>query len=273
MTDQYAVIGNPIAQSKSPSIHKIFAHANVQDMDYGTILGMVGQFESQVDAWINNGGRGLNITAPFKLDAFNYANELSHAAQLAGAVNAFKIVDGVTVAENFDGIGLVNDLTTNLKCMLRGMHVLILGSGGATRGALLPIVNADPAKLTIAHRDLKRSHELIESFRSMGRIEHLEYPQLSGRSFDVILNATSSSLFGQLPPINSAIFANCQLAYDLSYGKGLTPFLALAKAARVPELADGVGMLVEQAACAFEWWRGVRPDTRAAIASIAVPLV
>ena len=273
MTDQYAVIGNPIAQSKSPLIHTMFAQACGQDLQYSTILGVVGQFKAQLDAWIQNGGKGLNITAPFKLAAFESADELSQAAQVAGAVNAIKIVDGITFAENFDGVGLVNDLTANLNCHLLGKRVLILGAGGATRGALDPILKANPATVVIAHRNLSPATNSGGSFRINRQVENIEYPQLNGRAFDVIINATSSSLFGQLPPISAAVFAQCQLAYDLSYGKGLTPFLALAKASDVSQLADGVGMLVEQAAYAFEWWRGVWPDTRATITALTVPLV
>ena len=270
--DLYAVIGNPIAQSKSPFIHDLFARATGQAMQYQTLLCEPTQFKQQVDQWVASGAKGLNITAPFKLDAFAYAHQLSDAARSAGAVNAMKFVDGVVYGENFDGIGLVNDVTLNLQNNLDGKRVLILGSGGAVRGALQPILKANPARVVIACRKLDSARGLIDANQSIGQVELTEYQHLVGRHFDIVFNATSSSLFAQLPPIQSDIFSHCQLAYDLSYGKGLTPFLAMAKAMQVTNIADGVGMLVEQAAFAFDWWRGVRPETKAAIAALTVPL-
>ena len=270
--DSYAVIGNPIAQSKSPMIHDLFAQATGQTMQYQSILCEPTQFKQRVDQWVASGAKGLNVTAPFKLDAFAYAHQLSDAARAAGAVNAMKFIDGIAYAENFDGIGLVNDVTHNLKNDLRGKQILILGSGGAVRGALQPILKANPARVVIACRKLENAHALLDTNQTMEQVELIEYAHLGDRHFDIVFNATSSSLFAQLPPIQSTIFSNCQLAYDLSYGKGLTPFLAMANAMQVTQIADGVGMLVEQAAFAFEWWRGVRPETKAAIAALTVPL-
>lgn len=272
VTDRYAVIGNPITQSKSPQIHGLFARATQQMMDYQTILGEIGQFGSQVDQWIASGAKGLNITAPFKRDAFDYADELSDAARLAGAVNAMKFVDGVAYAENFDGIGLVNDISQNLGFSFNSQRVLILGSGGAARGALQPILKTNPASVVIACRKKDSADALVQTHRSLGSVDAIEYARLCDHQFDIVLNATSASLFGQLPPIEINVFSHCQLAYDLTYGKGLTPFLALAQAAQAAQLADGVGMLVEQAACAFDWWRGIRPDTQAAITALSVAL-
>ena len=272
IVDLYAVIGNPIAQSKSPFIHQLFASATGQSMQYQTILCEPTQFKQQVDQWIAGGAKGLNITAPFKLDAFAYTHYLSAAARAAGAVNAMKFVDGIAHAENFDGIGLVKDVTHNLRNDLRGKRVLILGSGGAVRGAVQPLLQANPATVVIACRKLKNGQALKDANQAMDPVELAEYTDLRGRHFDIVFNATSSSLFAQLPPIQPDVFRNCQLAYDLSYGKGLTPFLAMAKAMQVAQIADGVGMLVEQAAFAFDWWRGVRPETKAAIAALTVPL-
>jgi shikimate dehydrogenase len=273
MTDRYAVIGNPIAQSKSPLIHSTFAQLTGQDLEYTRIEGELGGFAKSVDAFRAAGGRGMNITAPFKLDAFAYATDHSERAQLAGAVNALKFDGQRVMAENFDGIGLVRDLTHNLSCPLKGKRVLLLGAGGATRGALLPFLEQQPLRLTIVNRTVAKAQELANKFKSSGSITACGYGDLGTQQFDVVLNATSASLHTQLPPLPTSVFAPGALAYELAYGKGLTPFLQLARSAGVQHLADGVGMLAEQAAEAFEWWRGVRPDTKDVIAKLTVPLV
>ena len=271
MTDQYAVIGNPIQQSKSPIIHTAFAQATTQDLEYTKIEGH--DFAADVDAFRARGGRGMNITAPFKLDAFAYATERSERAQLAGAANALKFDGERVLAENFDGIGLVRDVTHNLRCALKGKRVLVLGAGGATRGALLPFLAEQPAELVIANRSLGKAQELVAIGAAKGHVRACTYDDLEGQAFDVVFNATSASLMADLPPVPASVFTGCLLAYELAYGKGLTPFLRLAQNAGVKQVADGVGMLAEQAAEAFEWWRGVRPDTRAVIELLTVPLV
>lgn len=277
MTDRYAVIGNPIEQSKSPLIHTTFAQVTGQDIDYVKLLGPMGGFAQAVDAFRAAGGLGLNVTAPFKLDAFAYATDLAPSAQMAGAVNAMKFEGDKVYAENFDGVGLVRDLVHNLACHLQGRRVLILGAGGATRGALLPVLAQEPAELVIVNRTVAKAQELVTlaNQHQTGTVPvcGLAYEALQGQAFDVVLNATSSSLTAELPPLPSSVFAPGCLAYDLTYGKGLTPFLKLAQQVGVTRLADGVGMLAEQAAEAFEWWRGVRPDTKAVIDKITVPLV
>jgi shikimate dehydrogenase len=277
MTDRYAVIGNPIVQSKSPLIHSAFAQVTGQDIDYGKLLGPLGEFAATVDAFRASGGRGMNVTAPFKLDAFAYATDLAPSAQMAGAVNAMKFEGDKVYAENFDGVGLVRDVVHNLGCPLQGRRVLILGAGGATRGALLPLLAEQPAELVIVNRTVAKAQELaaLAQQHQMGQVpvQGLGYADLQGQAFDVVLNASSSSLTSELPPLPASVFAPGCLAYDLTYGKGLTPFLQLAQQAGVTHLADGVGMLAEQAAEAFAWWRGVRPDTAAVIAQLTVPLV
>ena len=276
MTDRYAVIGNPIAQSKSPLIHSAFAQVTGQDIDYGKLLGPLGEFTATVDAFRASGGRGMNVTAPFKMDAFAYATDLAPSAQMAGAVNAMKFEGGKVYAENFDGVGLLRDVVHNLGCPLRGRRVLILGSGGATRGALLPLLAAQPTELVIVNRTVGKAQELaaLAQQHQTGQVpvQGLGYDAVQG-AFDVVLNASSSSLTGELPPLPASVFAPGCLAYDLTYGKGLTPFLKLAQQAGVTHLADGVGMLAEQAAEAFAWWRGVRPDTSSVISQLTVPLV
>jgi shikimate dehydrogenase len=215
------------------------------------------------------------VTAPFKLDAFAYATDLATSAQMAGAVNAMKFEGDKVYAENFDGVGLVRDVVHNLGCPLQGRRVLILGAGGATRGALLPLLAEQPAELVIVNRTVTKAHELavLAQQHQTGQVQGLGYADLQGQAFDVVLNATSSSLTAELPPLPVSVFAPGCLAYDLTYGKGLTPFLKLAQQAGVTQVADGVGMLAEQAAEAFAWWRGVRPDTSSVIAQLTVPLV
>jgi shikimate dehydrogenase len=273
MTDRYAVIGNPIAQSKSPFIHSTFAALTGQDLEYTRIEAPIGGFAKAVDAFRATGGRGMNITAPFKLDAFAYATEHSERAQLAGAVNALKFDGQCVIAENFDGIGLVRDLTHNLHCHLQGKRVLLLGAGGATRGAVLPFLEQQPSQLVIVNRSVAKAQELADQFKYAGNISACGYGDLGSQQFDLVLNATSASLHAELPPLPTGVFASGALAYELAYGKGLTPFLQLAQRAGVQHLADGVGMLAEQAAEAFEWWRGMRPDTKEVIAKLTVPLM
>lgn len=269
--DKYAVIGNPIGHTKSPLIHGQFAQATAQDLVYTAIEGPLDGFAAAVDAFRAQGGLGLNITAPFKLDAFRYATDLSERARRAGAVNAMKFEGERAYADNFDGVGLVRDIVHNLGCPLLGQRVLLLGAGGAVRGALLPFMEQHPARLVLANRTPEKARELAATIA--GPISACSYAELAGEQFDIVVNATSASLRAELPPVPASVFAQARLAYDLAYGKGLTPFLRLAQNAGVAQLADGVGMLAEQAAEAFAWWRGVRPDTRAVIEKLTIPLL
>lgn len=272
MTDRYAVIGNPIGHTKSPLIHRSFAQATGQDIAYTAIEGPLDGFAAAVRGFRDGGGRGMNVTVPFKLQAFDLADERSERAQLAGAVNALKFEGGRILADNFDGIGLVNDIQRNLGQALAGKRVLLLGAGGAARGVLLPFLQAGPAELVIANRTEARAVALAGQQAGQGPVRGGGYADIGREPFDLVVNATSASLKGELPPVPATVFAAESLAYELVYGKGLTPFLRLAHNAGVQRLADGVGMLVEQAAEAFVWWRGVRPDTRAVIDQMAVPL-
>jgi shikimate dehydrogenase len=271
--DRYAVIGHPIGHSKSPLIHSAFAQATGQDLEYTAIEGPLDGFRATVEAFIANGGRGMNVTIPFKLQAFDIATDPMESARLAGAVNALKFEGGRIHAQNFDGLGLVNDIQRNLGVPLAGKRVLICGAGGATRGAILPIAAQKPAVIAVANRSADKAHGLKADFAAHTTLQTGGYDELSGESFDVILNATSTGLSKDALPLASGVFAPGALAYDLVYGKGLTTFLKQAQAAGVTQLADGVGMLVEQAAEAFEWWRGVRPDTQPVITRFTVPLV
>jgi shikimate dehydrogenase len=276
MTDQYAVIGNPIGHTKSPLIHGLFAQETQQDMSYTAIEGPIepqDAFARTVHAFVAAGGKGMNVTAPFKLKAFAVADERSERAALAGAANALSFKDGRIVAENFDGVGLVRDIEVNLNLPMAGKRVLVLGAGGAVRGALLPFIAARPAELVIANRDIAKVKALAAQVAAGSPLLACGYSELeaTGR-FDLVVNATSASLTGELPPVTPSVFSPTGVAYELAYGKRLTPFLRLARDAGVASVADGVGMLVEQAAEAFAWWRGVRPETRAVIERLTVSL-
>lgn len=272
MTDRYAVIGHPISHSKSPLIHTAFARQTGQDLAYTALEGPLDGFAGAVHAFRDAGGRGLNVTAPFKLQAFDLATDRLERAELAGATNALKFEGDRILADNFDGVGLVNDIQRNLGVALAGQRVLLLGAGGAVRGALLPFLAEQPAELVIANRTAEKAVALAAAFGGRGRVTGCGLGDLAGERFDVVLNATSASLKAELPAVPASVFAGVVLAYELVYGKGLTPFLRLAQNAGVPRLADGVGMLVEQAAEAFVWWRGVRPETAPVIARMTVPL-
>jgi shikimate dehydrogenase len=271
MTDHYAVIGRPINHTKSPLIHGLFAAAADQDLEYGAIEGSPEDFAGDVQRFRAQGGQGLNVTAPFKLQAFQLATESSERARLARAANALKFEGERVLAENFDGIGLLRDIEVNLGQPLAGKRVLLLGAGGAVRGALLPLLAAKPTELVLVNRDGQKATALAQE------IDHpllslTSYAVLEGETFDLVINATSASLVSELPPVPAGVFARAALAYELAYGKGLTPFLRLAREQGVAQLADGVGMLVEQAAEAFAWWRGVRPETRPVIDQLTLPL-
>ncbi|MFI7858347.1 shikimate dehydrogenase [Pseudomonas promysalinigenes] len=271
MSDRYAVIGRPINHTKSPLIHGLFAEATGQTLEYGAIEGGLEDFEAQVMQFRHQGGQGMNITAPFKLRAFELADRRSERAQLARAANALRFEGNHIFAENFDGIGLLRDIEVNLGQPLRNRRVLLLGAGGAVRGALLPFLQAEPSEVVLANRDMAKALALRNELdHPLLRISR--YEELQGQAFDVVVNATSASLTGQLPPLPAQVLSGARLAYELAYGKGLTPFLRLAREQGVAHLADGVGMLVEQAAEAFAWWRGVRPDTRAVIERLTIAL-
>jgi shikimate dehydrogenase len=264
MADRYAVIGNPVAHSKSPWIHAEFARKARQDIEYTRIEAPLDGFARTVDAFRAAGGRGCNVTVPFKVEAFDYCgSQTSARAHAAMAVNTLRF-DGESVfGDNTDGAGLVLDLERNLGLSLSGKNVLLLGAGGAARGVLLPLLERGPAALTIANRTARRAEELANLFQ---KVQGGGYRELAGRSFDLIINATSSGLESQAPPLPTGVFAPGALAYDMVYGRD-TPFLAMARGAGA-ETHDGTGMLVEQAAESFLIWRGVRPDTAPVLAAL-----
>jgi len=270
MTDRYAVIGNPIAHSKSPQIHAAFARQTGQDIEYTRLLAPPDGFHGTVEGFRAAGSKGANVTVPFKLEAFALADEVSQRAKDAQAANFLSFEGGRIRADNTDGAGLIRDITGNLGFNMVGRRVLLMGAGGAARGALQPLLAQHPAILTIANRTIEKALELAEAFRyhasaASSVLSGLRYAELAGHHFDLVINATSSSLQGELPPLPAGVFAEGSLAYDMMYGKGLTAFLAFARSQGAPRLADGLGMLVEQAAESFFLWRGVRPETPAII--------
>jgi shikimate dehydrogenase len=273
MTDRYAVIGKPIAHSKSPLIHGTFAELTGQDIEYIKIEGTAEGFERIVNDFRAAGGRGMNVTAPFKLLAYAMGTEKNERARIAGAANAMKFEGDRIIVDNFDGVGVTNDIQVNLGCPMTGKRLLMLGAGGAARGALSTFLEQHPAQIVIANRTVEKAEELARNFRSRGNVRGASYSSIAGDRFDIVVNATSASQSGELPPVPASVFGDDCLAYEMVYGKGLTPFLRLAQNAGTKRLADGVGMLVEQAAEAFVWWRGVRPDTRPLIDKLTVPLV
>ena len=259
--DRYAVFGNPIRHSRSPGIHSAFAQDTGERLDYRAIEAPLDGFAASLRSFMASGGKGGNVTAPFKLEALAISDEQRPNAAMAGAANCLKFENGRIIAENFDGIGLLNDIQTNLGYAVAGRNVLLLGAGGAARGALLPFLGARPARIAIANRNADEACALQARSASHGAIDASGLDDIEGGPFDLVVNATSASLFGELPAIPAHLFHAGTLAYDLVYGKGLTPFMQFARGSGAGRVADGAGMLVEQAAEAFAWWQGVRPET------------
>ena len=267
MTDRYAVIGNPVAHSRSPDIHAAFARATAQDIEYLRLLAPLQGFAAAVESFRGAGGRGASITVPFKEEAFRLADALSDRAGTARAVNTLRFDRGQIYGDNTDGIGLVRDLTQNLGIAIAGRRVLVVGAGGAARGALRPLLDQSPASLVIANRTETRAAELAAQFATAGAVAALSFAALSGRQFDLVINATAASLAGEAPSLPGGLYAAAALAYDMMYAKLDTPFMALARA-QGAQVADGLGMLVEQAAESFLVWRGVRPATGPVLESL-----
>ena len=262
MTDRYAVIGNPIAHSRSPAIHARFAEQTGQRLRYEALLAPLDAFEQTVREFAASGGRGLNVTVPFKERAFAMADRCSSRAQAAGAANTLVFDAAGVFADNTDGVGLVRDLAVRHALPLAGTPILLLGAGGAARGVIEPLLAAGVAELRIVNRTAARAEALAQRFAD---------PRVSGAGFEtlaaasrvgaILVNATSAGLADEAPPVPVAIFAAARFAYDMVYGAQPTAFLRAAAAAGCPAMADGLGMLVEQAAESFRLWRGVLPDT------------
>ena len=262
MTDRYAVMGNPIAHSKSPDIHRIFAKQTGQDLEYTAILVEPGKFAEAVDSFRQNQGKGLNITVPFKREAWILADRCTPRAERAGAVNTLILLDdGTCEGDNTDGIGLVRDLIGNLGIELKGTRILLAGAGGAARGVLQPLLEREPTMIQIANRTASRAVELASSFSDLGHVSGCGFDKLDDQSFDIIINATAAGLQGEMPPLPESVVRRDTWCYDMMYGNEPTAFLNWAADRGVENAVDGLGMLVEQAGESFYLWRGVRPDT------------
>ena len=266
MTDRYAVTGNPIAHSRSPQIHAAFARQTGEDMEYTRLLAPLDGFAATVTAFRAAGGRGANVTLPFKVEAFRLASETSERARLAEAVNTLRFDGPRVLGDNTDGVGLVRDMIANLEVAIEGQRILVAGAGGAARGVIGALLEARPAAIVVANRTPERAIELARLFG--GKVTGCGFDSLGRERFDLVINATSASIAGEAPPVPPTAFAGAALAYDMMYGKGEAPFLQLARAHGARRLADGLGMLVEQAAESFFIWRGVRPRTAPVLADL-----
>ncbi len=265
--DRYAVFGNPIKHSKSPQIHQWFAEQTRQSLEYDARMVELGQFEPAAREFFKAGGLGLNITVPFKHDAYEFAETLTERARRAQAVNTLaRQSDGSILGDNTDGVGLVTDIRDNLSWSLNATQTLILGAGGAVRGVLGPILSEHPKEIVIANRTSAKAVELARKFAELGQISGIGYEQLKDQtgSFDLVINGTSLSLGGELPPVPETLLTPQTRVYDMVYANKPTPFMSWASALGC-DVSDGLGMLVGQAAESFYVWRGVRPPTLALI--------
>lgn len=260
--DRYAVLGHPITHSLSPQIHRLFAEQTAQDIEYEGIELPITSFETRVWQLFKDGYAGFNVTVPFKNDAFDFVDEMSDRAEKARAVNTLKkLEDGRVYGDTTDGVGLLSDLTGNLKWSLEDKNILILGAGGAVRGVLDPLIDANPANIVIANRTMKKVEELADDFPALSPST---FDELSGQ-FDIVINGTSASLSGQIPPLPDGTINAGTRCYDMMYGKEPTAFINWCKSQGATECADGLGMLVGQAAESFEIWRGVKPEIASVI--------
>ena len=275
MTDRYAVFGNPVGHSKSPRIHALFAAQTGQDLSYQAVLAVKDGFPAALQAFIAAAGGpagGANVTLPFKEEAFRLATRRTPRAEAAGAVNTLSFEADAISGDNTDGAGLVQDLKNNLGCDPAGRRILLLGAGGAARGVILPLLLENPAELVIANRTEETAARLALEFSRLPgcaigvKPDGIGFPGLAGRAFDLVINATSAGLSGAVLPLPTCVFALRCVAYEMVYGRA-TPFMNQAQAAGV-RVADGLGMLVEQAAEAFFVWRGVRPRTAPLLAAL-----
>ena len=269
--DRYGVMGYPVSHSRSPVIHRLFALQTRQNLQYELLPVQPENLVAAIHQFAEAGGKGLNITVPHKGAALAVADQLSERATSAGAVNTLAFQDGEIFGDNTDGIGLMRDLTKNLKLPLRDVNILVLGAGGATRGILGPLLAAQPRQVTIANRTLSRANDLVDWFASAGRITACRFKDVNASvEYALIINATSAGLRGETPPYPAAAIRPETFCYDLSYGLTPTPFSKWAAARGAKRSVMGWGMLVEQAAESFHLWRGIRPDTTLVLKQISI---
>ena len=261
MTDAYGLFGYPVHHSWSPFIHGMFARQTAQDMTYRLYESAPERFRSDVLEFFSHGGRGLNVTLPHKRAAADLVNELTPRAERADAVNTIVRRDELLLGDNTDGAGLLADLVGNMKLSWKSPRILVLGAGGAARGAMEPLLSLAPRLLVIANRTAERAQALALEFAELGEVRGCEFSRLEHQRFDLIVNATAASLRGEAPLIPIDVVDSMTTCYDMAYGVGDTPFVAWARRLGAGRAEQGWGMLVEQAAEAFQLWRGVRPDT------------
>jgi len=268
--EQYGVFGHPVGHSLSPFIHGMFARETGQPMSYRPYDVAPEEFPARVREFFANGGRGLNITLPHKVAAVELSHELTERAAHAASVNTLALHDDGILGDNTDGVGLVRDLCDNLGLAITNRRLLVLGAGGATRGILAPLLELEPESLVIANRTPERAEALAAAFADLGAVHGANFEQVGDAPFDLIINATSASLSGEIPPIPPSVIGSDTVCYDLAYGKSATAFVRWAEASGCARALQGLGMLVEQAAESFSLWRGVRPDTAHVLAILKV---
>ncbi len=260
----YAVFGNPISHSKSPLVHSLFAKQFGINLDYRAIQVDVGGFEQAVSGFQASGGKGLNVTIPFKSNAFKFVDQVSERAKLAAVVNTI-VLGEVVKGDNTDGMGLVTDIEVNCGVQLQGQNILVVGAGGAARGIMGPILERSPRAITVANRTKDNALDLVRTFSQFGCVKGCGLDEIEERSFDIVINSTSTELAGSVPSISPSVFQDSQLVYDLMYSANQTLFTKWADSNGAQRTSDGLGMLVEQAAGSFFIWHGEKPETKSVI--------
>jgi shikimate dehydrogenase len=269
MPDRYGVVGHPVGHSWSPFIHGMFARDTGQDMSYRLFDFPPQQLAARIGDFFTLGGRGLNVTVPHKMAAAKIASQLTPRATHAGAVNTLAMQkDGKVLGDNTDGAGLVRDLCDNLGLVITRRRLLIVGAGGATRGVIAPLLALEPAEVVVVNRTAQRAHDLVKTFAKLGIVHGAGFEDLPREPFDLIINATSASLHGQVPALTNSTIGPQTVCYDMAYGKTDTPFMEWAMGRGCARAIQGWGMLVEQAAESFRVWRGMRPDTRSVLTAL-----
>jgi shikimate dehydrogenase len=272
--DRYAVVGYPVKHSRSPFIHGMFAKQTDQNISYQMMEVTPQQLDIEVKKFFEEGGKGLNITVPHKQAVKQSTQFQTPRAELAGAVNTIVLMqDGTLLGDNTDGVGLLNDLTQNLHLTLRDTRILLLGAGGAARGVVAPLLQQAPSELVIANRNVERADQLVEEFMTLGTLSSVAFEDVEPSPFDLVINATSASLQGEMPSLPTGIIGENTLCYDMAYSKDDTVFTRWAKQQGAEQAVLGWGMLVEQAAESFFLWRGVRPDTKPVLEALLKPMV
>jgi shikimate dehydrogenase len=267
--DQYGVVGHPVAHSWSPFIHGLFSRETGQSMSYRLYDFNPEEFHERVRDFFKQGGRGLNITLPHKITAVDVADDLTARAAHAAAVNTFVVRnDGTILGDNTDGTGLVRDLCDNQSIVITHRRILIIGAGGACRGVLAPLLALSPTEVVIANRTSERAETLAKAFEKLGTTRGVGFRYISGGVFDLIINATSASLSGDIPAVPTSVIGPETVCYDMAYGKSDTPFVRWALKLGCTRALQGWGMLVEQAAESFRVWRGMRPSTAPVLAAL-----